>query len=300
MKNDSDKKIAILAILLVAIIGGGTGVLTKITLKEISPPLFTFLRFLISSLVLFPLLLRGRVRLGRDLGKLILVSFLATGNVLLFAYGIRLTTATISSLLYVLAPIVVAILSYFMLKEKMNVRKSIGVIVGFVGAGLIILLPVIQKSSPFSGNLAGNLLICLAVLSFSLYSVLSKKFQKEFSPIQLTTVFSITTAFLMLILLIGGLGSIGKQIGNLTTIGIFGILYVGILSTAVFYVLYQYAVKHGSPVLASTTLYLQPISTTIWASIVLGERLTPGLIIGGLIVIAGTYLILNSGHKAQT
>lgn len=292
-----DKYLALIAIFVIIIIGGGTGVLTKIAEKEVSPPLFTLLRFIISLIFLLPLFLKERIKIDKNLIKLIFISLLASGNVILFAYGIKLTTANIGSTLYVFGPVLVAIFSYFILQENLNVRKIGGVLIGFFGAILIVLLPLIQNGSPFSGNLLGNSLIMIAVISFSIYSVLSKKLQNDFSPNQITTIFSLTTFVLMLLLTFNQVKNVQSQLHNLTPPAIFSILYVGILSTAVFYFLYQFAIKHGSPVLASTVLYLQPVSTFVWAFIVLGEKLTLGLIIGGLTVLSGTLLIATSRNN---
>ncbi|MFA7278405.1 MAG: EamA family transporter, partial [Candidatus Gracilibacteria bacterium] len=60
-----------------------------------------------------------------------------------------------------------------------------------------------------------------------------------------------------------------------------------------YYLLLQYALKTSSPLATSTTLYLQPLFAIIWASILLGEHLTSGLVIGGILAFIGIGLVMS-------
>lgn len=294
MNRFSDKTIAATAIILAVLIGGAQAPFIKIALKQTSPEVFTFLRFFISSIILLPLFLKSRIKLDKDLPKLILVTLFSTANILLFAYGIRLTTASIGQSIYIFVPIIVTALSYFLLKERINSKKLFGILIGFVGAIVIILLPILEKNTPFSGNLLGNLLTFVGALFFSLYSVLSKKLHVKFSPMQVTMTFSLTTTFVMLILIFPQIPNLGNEIKNFSSETFFAIFYVGVLGTAISYILHQYAIKHGSPTIASTILYLQPATTILAAAILLGERLTLGFVFGAILAVIGTSLIIKS------
>lgn len=275
------------------LLGGGIAPLAKIALSEVTPELFTFLRFFLASLILLPLLFKEKVIWNKDILKLIGLSLLPTANVILFAYGVRLTTANVSQALYVVTPVLVFLLSYIFLKEKVSFLKLLGIAIGLAGAFIVIVLPIIEASI-FSGNLTGNLLILTAVFTFSAYTILSKRFQKKFTPIQLTIGFCVTTAISMIIISLPSLPYQISQISNLTQQGILSILYISIFGTAILYVLYQYAIKHSSATLASTVLYLQPLSTITWSYFVLGERLTLGFIAGGILSIIGTLIVARS------
>lgn len=299
MKNLNDKQLAVLAVIVGAIINGAGPVFTKIAVKNLTPEYFSFLRFLFSSLVLMPLFLKSGIKLNRDTLKLISISLLASINILLFAHGVKLTTATIGQLLYVLSPVVVFIFSYFLIKEKVFVSKILGVILGILGSFLIIFLPIIQKGGAFSGNFKGNLFLVLGVFLFSIYLVLSKKLSTKFSPVQITTVFSLTTVCVMFVLSFSQITGNPRQFFSLSKETLLAVSYVGIVATAVFYLLQQYAIKHGSPLITSTNQFLAPFSTIIWAYLLLGEKLTSLLIIGGLLVLAGTYFILKPDKKPK-
>src|SRR3989344_4739986 len=171
-KDLDSHKLALIAIIVASLVGGAMPVFIKIALKEIPAFSFIFFRFLIASLFLIPFLLREK-NSKRVSKKLIAISVLATVNVLFFAFGIKLTTASAGQMLYTSVPIIAAILSYFLLKERIGLIKAVGVALGFLGATIIVILPLLGKSI-FAGNLFGNLLIIVAVVSFAIYSVLSK------------------------------------------------------------------------------------------------------------------------------
>ncbi len=292
MRNDIFTSIVL--VLLAAFIGGGVPPFSKIALKQITPFTFIFLRFILAGLVLGPLFLSKEKKLNLKKIKLaVLISLLATSNVTFFALGVRKTTATISQMLYAAVPIIVAITSYFILKTKMSLKKILGVIIGFIGVLLIVLLPVLGKSFVFSGDLLGNLLVFIAVFSYSLYSVFSKKLQKYFSPLALTTIFIATTlivqSFLALSETEGNLG----LLKNVSFASWASLVYVGILGTAGYYIVYQLAIKKANPIIVSMVFYLQPVSAFIWSALMLGERLTLGFIAGSILAFIGATMVIN-------
>ena len=133
-------------------------------------------------------------------------------------------------------------------------------------------------------------MIFIGAFFYSLYGIYSKKIQKKYSPVQLTGVFSLTTALVVLFPAVGEIVSGSHWWIGLTGQTIFSLFYVGLLGTAVYYLLYQYAIKNGTPILASMTLYLQPVMTIVWASILLGEKITSGFIFCAIMVLLGAYL----------
>jgi drug/metabolite transporter (DMT)-like permease len=289
MKSDNFK--ALISVILAAIFGGGISVFAKIGLKQIPPFSFTFFRFFIASLCMLPFVLKEKQKIDKNLLKVVFLSLLATANVTLFAFGVRLTTATVSQMLYAVVPVIAAVFSYFLLKEKLNSRKIVGIFLGLVGVLTLIILPILGKSTGFSGNFLGNLVVLTAVTCFTIYTVLSKKFHKYYSPLTLTFIFSLTTAIVLSPLFLKDYLNNPIWIYHLNLSSIFSIFYVGIFGGAGYYLLYQYAIKHGSPIIASMTMYLQPTATFFWAFFLLSERLTIGIIIGGILAIGGALMV---------
>lgn len=274
-------------ILLTAALGAGVSVLAKIGLRETPPLNFTFWRFISALIILLPIfyIQKKRLAFGAFI-KLFWVLLFGAGNILIFIFGIRLTTASASQVIYTFSPLFAGVLSYFILNDKLGLRKIVGVVLGFLGTLLIILLPVLTGNSKIDGTIAGNLLILLAVTSHSLYTVLSKRKQKEFSPIELTVYLAFFVLASSLILMPAD----GATLSIPSTNSFFSIIYSGIAGTALFYLLYQYAIKISSALIASMVLYLEPIFTFIWAALLIGERITIWLIVGMIIVLTGVFI----------
>lgn len=299
MRNTLSRKTALLAILIVAVIGGGMPTFVKISLQSILPLNFIFIRFFISLIFLTPLLLKQRIKFDLKLLKVFLVSLLATANVVLFTFGITSTTAISSQVLYSTVPIFAALLSYLILKSKISSNKILGIVVGFVGTIVIVLLPFFGGSQLFSGNIIGNIAILTAVISFSAYTVLSKRLQETYSPSFLTLMFTLTTVIVMSVLaVIETANNIGWW-ASVTPAAILGLLYVSLLGTVIYYFLYQYAIKKGTPVIASMVFYLQPLTAYGWAAIILGERITTPFLIGATLVLIGAKIATNSKKEKK-
>jgi len=284
------RKLALLAVLSAALLGGGLPTLSKIGLREIPPFSFIFIRFVLSLLFLSPLFFKARPKLTRATLPVILVSLLATANIVLFTFGIRKTTATTAQMLYAAVPILAAIASYLLIKERFSSRKISGIALGLGGMLLIVLLPVINRATAIGGDLIGNLMILVGVASFSIYSVLSKTLQKVYSPQFLTFSFSLTTAAVSLAIAIAETASQPSWWAGISLGAWLAMAYVAVIGTAAYYLLYQYAIKTGSPVIASMTFYLQPIATYLWSTILLSERITVSFTIGAILVLTGAWL----------
>jgi len=284
----SDKQKAIIYIFLVAILGGATSTITKIGLISLPPLSFAFIRFLISGIIISPFLLKTNFL--KNLKRLIPFSLLGTINIVSFILGIKMTTATIGQLLYAGVPLLTVVFLYVLFRERLTIKKEIGIMIGFVGVALVVLLPVIEKGTRFSGDLLGNILIGIGVISWSLYMVYSGKKLESFSPFVVTSAFIWVTCLTLFPLFLTDFISYPNWWQSLTFSSVLSLGYVSIISTVMVYLLNQYAIKHGGSVLASMQYYLYPIFAYISAFLFLGEQLTLGLIIGGTLALLGVYI----------
>jgi len=300
--NQYKRFLGLFLIVLAAVVGAGSTPFSKFALRELSPLSFTLIRFVIASAVILPILFFQKIRLTfSEIRTLVLISALSTANTMLSIFGTQRTTANIVQMLYTAVPLVAALFAYWFLKERLTPRKLWGVLVGFVGVMILILLPIIENHSSFAGDLIGNLIIIIAILSFSLYVVLSKSLHKKYSPFLLMSAYVLTTTVVQLLLL-----PFTKQYFNPAALSSgtwLAILYTSVVGTIGYYVVYQYAIKDAGPVAASTILYIQPAVAAVWAFFLLGEHLTTGLVIGGLISLVGVSIVsskkqpLNSIEK---
>ena len=293
----TSSKFAIFAILVAAFLSSGMSPFAKIVLQTVPPLSFTFIRFFFAFLILV-IFTKKIPKLSKEHIPVILFSLLSTLNVILFAYGINKTTATIGQALYAGVPIVVLTLSYFFLMEKLTLKKVIGVLIGFIGVVIMILLPMIGSESIHKGDIFGNITIFLGVVLYSIYTALSKRMQKKYSPIELTSYFFLTTAIVQLFFLPFELLKYGAWWNNLNPFIYIAFAYIILLSTVFYYFLYQYAIKKASPIVTSMIFYLQPAVAYAWSYVLLSERLTPEFIIGTGLTLFGVYLTTtNKAHS---
>lgn len=283
-----------IGILFIAFIGGAVPVFGKITLTEVPTFSFTFLRFLLASLVLLPFYLKIRHPIGKNFWKIFGLSFLAMLNVLLFAFGVQYTAAGVAQAIYTVSPIMAAVFSYFMIKEGFNLKKITGVLLGFIGALIIVFLPLIEKGLATEVTLLGNILIVIATTCVTLFTVLSKPFQKTYHPIEITTFFSVVTVLIMLPFSLYELQTEPAWWREVSLAGLLGLLYIGFFGTAFYYLVIQYIVKNTTPTLASMVLYVQPFAAILWAYVFLSETVTAPFFIGILLALAGVWLTLTS------
>ncbi|MFA5937078.1 MAG: DMT family transporter [Candidatus Paceibacterota bacterium] len=286
----------IFLIFFAAILGGGAGVFGKIALVEIPSFSFTFLRFFIASIFLIPFSLRHLPTFQKKDYKIILLSLLASLNVILFSFGIKYTTANISQMIYTAVPIVSALLSFYYLKEKFGIIKIIGIIIGFLGTIMVILLPLISNYNRES-TISGNLIIFMAMLSISLYWVLSKKFQSEYSPMEINNYFIFTTTFLLFFLSIFDFFNKPLWWNDVSNNAYLSLTFVAIFSTALCYLISQIIIKKATPVMASMVLYIQPFTTFIWAYYFLSEKLSSLFLVGVFLSLLGVGIYNFSYEK---
>jgi len=284
----SDRRKALISIVLVAVIGGATSPITKIGLSELPPFSFAFIRFLIASIIIFPFfIVRNNFK---NFIEQVPISLFASINITFFIVGLNLTTANSSQVLYAASPLLIALISHFLLKEKTDLKKYLGILVGFLGVFLIVILPLIEKSK-FSGNVLGNLLICIGVLSYSFYMIFSKRIQRKYTPFSITGSFIFTTLFFLSPLFLYDLKTNNALLSGITFSGWFSLFYIAFVATIITYILNQYAIKHGGSVFASMIFYITPLFGYLSAFILLGEKLTLGLIIGSVFAIGGVFLV---------
>jgi len=157
LKKTSDHRLALIIVIFAGILTGGTSVYVKLGLREIPPFTFTFIRFFLALVFFIPLILKTKFKINKDSLPVFLVSLLSTLNIILFSFGIRLTSASLGQLIYALVPILSVIISHYLLKEKITWKKILGILLGFAGMGVIIIPAVSNFKTGNSTGLLGNI-----------------------------------------------------------------------------------------------------------------------------------------------
>ncbi len=226
--------------------------------NTIKPNGFILLR-VSGAVILFWLFLLNKLEKidKKDYLTLALCGLFGVGiNQLFFFNGLMRTSPLNSSIIMTTTPIIVFVLSIFLLKEKPTSTKIIGIL---IGAGGSIALSILSSGSSHLSSGIGDLYIFLNALSYSLYLVLVKPLMKKYSPL---TVITWVFTFGLIYVLIWPL-SVKEVIEvNWSVMSSdipWRILFVVVGVTFLPYLLTVVAMKEVSPSVASSYIYLQPI-----------------------------------------
>ena len=277
-------------VILAAIVGSSNPVAAKYALGAFKPFTVVALRFFFASLFLLPLVISSKELSIKKFKSLFPVAVVGAINPILLFIGLQFTQASFSPLIYAGVPAMTAAYAIYVQKQKINRKKIIGIILGLCGVGAIVILPLLENTTS-NISFLGNLLIFFASIAFLFYGLLSKQKQQDLniSPLALTFYFSLVTLLLSLPFMGYELISFGLST-QISLIHILSTVYTGLIGTGVFYLAYQYALRHGSAITASLFTYLQPIFGIALAALILDEKITLPFIAGGALAIIGAQI----------
>jgi len=290
MKNSPDNyTLAVFALIVANMIGGGAPLASKILLRELPPMTILFLRLTIMLVILMPLSLTRFRHLWIHRKQLVLLGLFWVGNLSLFIIGIKFTTAIASSIIYLGVPILVLFEERMMNKSKLLLWQVIGIGLGCTGA-LFVVLESLGTQSGF-GTFHGNILLLLAIVSYSFYLTYSKRLSVHVSPLGLTVGALVSGWAVSLVFMVFFDGVTGLvHVPNLSIASWVSLLYVGIFLGVAMYFLNQWGIRHTSAVVAGAMLYVGTF--TAWASgvLFLSEKITFLMIAGGALLVVGVFL----------
>jgi drug/metabolite transporter (DMT)-like permease len=254
-----------LALLAANFIYGANYLIAKgIMPEKIGPSGFVFLRILGAGLLFWIIKCFSKEKIAKkDFKRLILCGLLGVAtNQLLFFNGLNLTSPIDASIIITAIPIVVLVVSVFILNERLTPFKIFGIILGSIGA---ILLVTYGKTGSGTSSFLGNLFIFINAVSYAFYLVLVKPLMRKYKPITVIT-WVFTFGFLWMFPF--GISEVlSTDFSNFTLNTYLVILYVVIGTTFLAYLFNIYALKHVRPSVSGSYVYLQPAITFILVSL---------------------------------
>lgn len=277
-----------LAGLTAAAIWGGMYVVSKVVMEVIPPFALLSSRLLlgIATLLLVAIFIPAKNRSLNDIRNYFFVGVVGYGISLGFQFlGTKLSTASNGSLVTSSTPALVLPFAYLLLREKITGFKIAAIFLASLGVLAIIDL----RSIDLSSNLfLGNLSLTAAAITWALYSVLVRKFTKSNDIIFATAV--MLAGGLPIALPMGVWEYINQGFGVINVSVILGILFLGIISTALAMFLWNFAFTQISAAQASLTFFAQPLVGTFLGWFFLHETITPLVLAGGGLICIGIYL----------
>lgn len=276
---------------LVACFWGGASVAGR-TLAGVVPPVqASFFRFAFASLLLLWITRRkeGLPRITAQ--QLIVITALgATGILafnLFFFSGLTLIGAGRASLIMALNPVFITLASALIHKEALSSKRGFAALLSITGAVIVITRG--HPLSIFQGGIGrGELLIFGCVLSWTLYSVIGKSAMRGLSPLAAVCYSSVAGTLLLFVITLL-CGDVGSAL-DYPSASWWAIIYLGLFATVVAFLWYFQGIQRIGPSRASVFINFVPVSGVLLAAVILGEPLTQSVLIGGLLVVAGSYL----------
>jgi drug/metabolite transporter (DMT)-like permease len=208
---------------------------------------------------------------------------------MLQAHGLALTTAVHAGWLIGLIPIWSALLAAIVLRERLGLVKVTGLLLGFAGA-----LLVITRGQLTGGVLAlpatrGDLLILVSTVNWAVYSVVGRRTLARLGSAR-ATAFAMLAGWL-LIVPIFVLRAGWTDWARLSAGGWAAVAFLGIGCSGLGYLLWYSALERLETARVAAFLYLEPLVTLATAVVLLHEPVQATTVLGGLIVLAGVFLV---------
>ena len=263
MKNKSLS--AHIALFLVNTLYGASHVLAKGVMPAyLTPNVFILFRAF-GATVLFWLVKAFFVRERVERKDLLLLAFCGLFGVainqLFFFHGLNLSSSINSGIIMAFNPILVVILSFFVLKESVTVTKAVGILLGTSGAILLTLTAGTGKGD----SMLGDFFLFINALSYAIYLVIAKPLMKKYSPLTVIT-YVFTFGLGMLFVYPPVLTELFQtNFAVIPTEAWLKIVYVVVGVTFMTYLLTMYGLKYLTPSVSSAYIYFQPVMVMFFA-----------------------------------
>lgn len=280
-------------LILATVLWGGNFVIGRAVAGDIPPITLAFLRWIVAFIVFCPIAFSRTKKewpmLKKHFGAVLVLSLtgVAAFNTLVYI-GLHYTTSINASLMNSTTPIMIYILSFILLKERLTKFQIIGTLLSLIGVLFIISGGSLNSLLDFSFN-KGDLIVIIAVFCWSIYSLLIKKYAGRL-PGYSTFLVTIAIGAIMLMpfTIYESVTSEQAILWNVSTIG--AILYVGIIASIVAFLSWNTGVVALGANRASIYLNFIPVFATLFAVVFLDEQLLVAQVLGGITVIAGVII----------
>ncbi len=277
-------------------------VMVKLVQEQMGPVFATFFPMTLATLLLIPIVRRERQAQssaarfsripGKDIFEFILIGLLGQVVAQLFiTWGVRLSLASNAALLMLALPVSTAIMAYCFLGERMTLVRWISFALAIAGVLECSGIDWRELNLTSGQYLLGNFMIFLSVNGSAFYNAYSKKLLSRYSPLQVL-LYSYYAVFAFLFPITLRVEPEGFR--NLPQFNV--VVWIGLVMLALFQyflsmVLFLNVLTRLDATQAALSNYLIPFFGVIIAAVILHERLTGFMILGGLLVLASTLLV---------
>ena len=209
-------------------------------------------------------------------------------NMLMFFKGLSLSTPINSSIIITISPILVFLMSAIFVKEKITLKKYLGISLGFSGAlALILFGNEIRQDAP---NISlGNLLFVINSISYGIYLIIVKPLTLKYHPLTLMKWLFLTALIINLPITLSEFNEV--KWASLPFEAIWKMCFVVLGTTFLTYLLNVFALRELKASTVGIFMYLQPPIAIAFAITMGSDTLNLTKIAAGILIFAGVYLV---------
>ena len=274
---------------LLAALWGASFLFMRLGTLEFGPLPTAGLRVAIASLALLPVMLsRGLWPQLRQHWKPVMICGLINSAIpfALFSFALLSISTGLSSILNATVPLFGALVAWLWLGDKPGTSRTVGLVIGFIGVALLASGKASFKPDASGAVTAWGILACLlATISYAVAASFTRRYLSGLNSLMVATGSQIGAA---LGLALPTLLMWPVQAPSLKAWG--ALLALGILCTAVAYVLFFRLIEQLGPARAITVTFTIPVFAVFYGVTLLGETVTTWMLFCGVIVLCGTAL----------
>jgi drug/metabolite transporter (DMT)-like permease len=288
-----------LLLLLCVIFWGWSFVATKIAVEYVNPFELLAIRYILALPILLAALYSKKVKLRfekRDKIAILIGSAIITVHFLIQITGLKYTSATNTGWIISISPLVMAVLAFLILKERIGVRQVVGIIVATIGILLLVSKGELTKLDWLSST--GDWLVLASAHTWAFYSIATRYVSKSQNPLAVT-VGVLGPSAVLVILYVAFLSDWSKFL-HLPVEPILALVFLGIFAMGLAQWFWQEGMAKLGAARAGFFLYLEPLATTGLAVPYLNEEF--GLIsaVGGALVLLGVFVAEKRSKKIDS
>jgi drug/metabolite transporter (DMT)-like permease len=272
----------------------------KIGLEELSFINLTIMRFFVVCLIFLIIFILKTDKFSKLQKKdIIPIAILGFFGVIVYHFGLnfgeQFISPGIASLIIATIPIQIVILARIILKEKISYSKYLGIILALIGVLVISIWGKAESSLEIEYAL-GAVAILIAAILAAFYTIAGKKLLERYNGLSLT-VYAILFGSIGLIPFLNN--SLITQVNNMSLRAWFAVIFLGIFSTVIGYVIWYVALRIKSASEISIYLYAIPVISTVISFFWFNDEITIMFVFGGFLVLFGLFLVNAKKEKTN-
>jgi len=265
-----------------------------IRMSEAPPITIASYRMILSTLILAPIYVRGgglgrlRAMDGRRRLSLVVIGVVLAIHFASWITSLSLTSVASSVIFVHIDPIFVALVSHFMLGERVTRRTALGVVIAFAGATLIAL----GDMGVGGGSLYGDALALIGGVMLGIYILGGRHLRQSLDLVSYVTPVYATAALVLLAASI----VLGAPLTGYPANEYVIFLAIAVVPMIFGHTVYNWALRYVSAPIVSLSLLGEPVGASLLAYLILGEAPGQMVVLGGAVTLAG---ILVSAYRSE-